>query len=454
MLSVLLVDDEKMLVDVTRLFLERYGEMEVVTASSATDALAVLAGRRFDSIVADYDMPGINGIEFLKIIRAKGDTTPVIIFTGVGREHAAIEALNNGADFFIQKGDDPHAQLRSMVHMIRQAVERRYAGTGLGTTQKVLSDAVDFFPMPAFAVNRDGRVIAWNEAMTGLSSLQAKDIVGKGEGEYSRAFFGRRAPMLIDLIFKDDDEIWKNNYSLVSRDHSTVIAWTKGLSSEGKAAILWMKASALFDSKGVFVGAIGMVKDITEEMDPEMLSQPIRKPGPVSPPAAPLPPPGRLDKIMGKAKTLHRDGLVLLRQEAKYQDAIRLFDQAIEIDPSIAYIWHDRGVCFRELGNDEEAIRSLDKALELDPKSEEILYTRAEFLKKMGILRERRSALESAIIMLNRILELNPTCAEAWNSLGICTKELGKPELSRQYFDKARNLIRSGKNINIRKREI
>jgi Flp pilus assembly protein TadD len=215
-----------------------------------------------------------------------------------------------------------------------------------------------------------------------------------------------------------------------------------------------MKATALFDSKGVFVGAIGMVRDITEEMGPEILKLPIKKPGVISPSATPPQPAGRLDKILGKARTLHRDGLVLLRQEAKYEDAIRLFDQAIEIDPAIAYVWHDRGVCFRELGNDEEAMRCLDKAAELDPNSEEILYTRAELLKRIGMLLERKSALESSARILNRILELNPNCAEAWNSLGICTKELGKVESSRQYFDKARTLIRTGKNINIRKRDL
>ena len=60
----------------------------------------------YDAMVVDYDLPEINGIEFLKIIRAKGDTTPLIIYTGVGREYAAIEALNYGADFFLKKGDD------------------------------------------------------------------------------------------------------------------------------------------------------------------------------------------------------------------------------------------------------------------------------------------------------------------------------------------------------------
>jgi len=100
MLSVLIVDDEEEVRNVTRLFLERFGDMEVTTSSSAKESLALLSKGSFDAIIVDYDMPEINGIEFLKILRSKGDTTPVIIFTGVGREYAAIEALNNGANFF------------------------------------------------------------------------------------------------------------------------------------------------------------------------------------------------------------------------------------------------------------------------------------------------------------------------------------------------------------------
>ena len=133
--TVLIIDDQQDLLDITRLFLERFGEMNVDTAKSAKEALAKMKDKNFDALVVDFDLPDISGIEFLKIVRAKGDTTPVIIFTGVGRENAAIEALNNGADFFLKKGEDPHAQFRNMVHMINQAVERRSMGRAIGTSE-------------------------------------------------------------------------------------------------------------------------------------------------------------------------------------------------------------------------------------------------------------------------------------------------------------------------------
>jgi len=83
LLSVLLIDDEPALLDVLKPFIERSGEMSVHSAQSALEALKILPEKSFDAIIVDYDMPEINGIEFLKILRSKGDTTPVIIFTGV-----------------------------------------------------------------------------------------------------------------------------------------------------------------------------------------------------------------------------------------------------------------------------------------------------------------------------------------------------------------------------------
>ena len=183
--TVLILDDQQDLLDITRLFLERFGEMNVDTAKTAKEALAKMKDRIFDALVVDFDLPDISGIEFLKIVRAKGDTTPIIIFTGVGRENAAIEALNNGADFFLKKGEDPHAQFRNMVHMINQAVERRSMGRAIGTSERLLSETIAFFSEPAYALDREGKVIAWNRAMAEFTGIEAKNMLGKGDGKYS-----------------------------------------------------------------------------------------------------------------------------------------------------------------------------------------------------------------------------------------------------------------------------
>jgi len=125
MITLLYVDDEPALRDIGRLFLERSGEMLVDTASCADEAITRLGSRRYDAIVSDYQMPGLDGLELLTRLRSGGNTTPFLLFTGKGREDVVIEALNNGADFYIQKGGDPKAQFAELSDKIEKAVERK-----------------------------------------------------------------------------------------------------------------------------------------------------------------------------------------------------------------------------------------------------------------------------------------------------------------------------------------
>ncbi len=125
--TVLLVDDEPSELELGTLFLERGGQLRVVPFSSAPAALEALRDRPCDAIVSDYQMPGMDGISFLKAVRSEFGDIPFLLFTGRGREEVVIAAINNGADFYVQKGGDPAAQYAELAHGIRQAVLRREA---------------------------------------------------------------------------------------------------------------------------------------------------------------------------------------------------------------------------------------------------------------------------------------------------------------------------------------
>jgi CheY-like chemotaxis protein len=101
--NVLYVDDEGNFLDITRKLLEAEG-IEVVTTASVSEALAFLRQKGpCDVIVSDYMMPENNGIDFLKAIRRENINIPFILVTGNGDEEVAIEALNNGAKFYVKK---------------------------------------------------------------------------------------------------------------------------------------------------------------------------------------------------------------------------------------------------------------------------------------------------------------------------------------------------------------
>ncbi|MDD1702563.1 MAG: PAS domain S-box protein [Methanoregula sp.] len=131
MIKALYVDDEPDLLTLGKIFLERSGHLSLDTAVSARDALALLKNRQYDAIVSDYQMPGKNGIELLKYIREHHGRIPFILFTGKSREEVVIEALNNGADFYLQKGGDARSQYAELEHKINQAVEKQQTQTKL-----------------------------------------------------------------------------------------------------------------------------------------------------------------------------------------------------------------------------------------------------------------------------------------------------------------------------------
>ena len=125
MISVLYVDDEPPLLEIAKIFLEAEGEFAVDTLTSAQTALALLETTHYDAIISDYQMAEKDGIAFLQALRARGDATPFIIFTGKGREEIVIQALNEGADFYLQKGGEPRSQFAELIHKIKLAVQKR-----------------------------------------------------------------------------------------------------------------------------------------------------------------------------------------------------------------------------------------------------------------------------------------------------------------------------------------
>jgi len=127
MIRVLYIDDEKSLLTLTQIYLKEEANLDVETAASAEEGLDRLRNEPFDAVISDYDMPDMDGIELLKCVRNENPTIPFIIFTGKGREEVVIEALNNGADFYMQKGGDPKPLFTELANAVRHLVRRSQA---------------------------------------------------------------------------------------------------------------------------------------------------------------------------------------------------------------------------------------------------------------------------------------------------------------------------------------
>ncbi len=263
-IQVLYVDDEPDLLYLGKTFLEHLGNISVATAPSASVALSLIRDTSFEVIVSDYQMPGMDGIEFLKTIRGLGQSIPFILFTGKGREEVVIQALNEGADFYLQKGGDPKAQFTELAHKVRQSVERRRLEESIRDHERFEADIINFLPDATFAITTEGIVIAWNRAMEMMTGILAHDIIGKGDFEYSLPFYLQRRPMLINLILTQDSDIhslypdMKKNGDLLSAEI------TLSHFHNGTGASFWFTASPLCNDQGIVVGAIESIREITE----------------------------------------------------------------------------------------------------------------------------------------------------------------------------------------------
>ena len=121
-MKILLVDDDPLFLELSKTFLEVFHDINSDTVDSAREALQRLEKNSYDVVVSDYDMPLMDGISFLKTIRDKRIDIPFILFTGVGKDELMHQAIENGANSFIQKIGDPKAQYSELSKRIWQAV--------------------------------------------------------------------------------------------------------------------------------------------------------------------------------------------------------------------------------------------------------------------------------------------------------------------------------------------
>jgi PAS domain S-box-containing protein len=268
-IRILYVDDEPTLLDIGKMFLEKGGALTVNTLTSAIEALEQLKTKRYDAIISDYQMPEMDGITFLKQLKASGNKTPFIIFTGRGREEVVIEALNSGADFYIQKGGDPKSQFAELSHKIITAVSRQKTEKLAKDAERRLYDIINFLPDATFAIDSDGTVIAWNKAIEEMTGVPSREMLGRGNYEYAIPFYGERRPILINLVSIPDEELTRGKYSVIKKEGDVLIAETTLPRPLGRYSVLLGKASILYNDEEQVIGAIESIRDITEQKQVE-----------------------------------------------------------------------------------------------------------------------------------------------------------------------------------------
>ena len=192
-INVLVVDDEQDLRDGSERILTRAG-FHVLKASRGDEALEMLPKQKVSIVLLDLKMPGMDGMEVLKHIRALDETILVIVITGYATVETAIEAMKRGAYDFISKPFDPD-QLRIVVNRawekiyLRQEAEkleeeRKRTLADLDTEKSRVHTIVEHLPNGVIVTNTKGHVVLMNPAFRKLLNLDPGVNTGRPVDSY------------------------------------------------------------------------------------------------------------------------------------------------------------------------------------------------------------------------------------------------------------------------------
>ncbi len=136
--KILLVDDEKDFLSIMSERMQARG-MDVSTAASAKEAIQLAEVESFDAIILDLQMPGMDGLEALKILKAKKPEIQVILLTGHATIEKGVEAMKLGAMDLMEKPAD----LKTLTEKIKKAQTKKMILVEKQTEEKMKEQEIE-----------------------------------------------------------------------------------------------------------------------------------------------------------------------------------------------------------------------------------------------------------------------------------------------------------------------
>jgi len=126
-----------------------------------------------------------------------------------------------------------------------------------------LHEIFEFLPDAAFVLDMDGKVTYWNKAAEEMTGTSKEVMIGKSD--YSVPFYHTRRSIVVDMFEVGLEEL-EHLYENVRRRGDVINAETYiPHFNNNKGAYIWIAASLLYDSRGKRIGAIEVVRDISEQ---------------------------------------------------------------------------------------------------------------------------------------------------------------------------------------------
>lgn len=107
MINLLIVDDHPIVRRGLKEVLKEESDLSVVEASNAREALNTIKEQQFDLVIADLDMPGMDGLDLLKEIKRQDQNLAVLVLSVYPEDQVAVRVLRAGASGFVSKETAP-----------------------------------------------------------------------------------------------------------------------------------------------------------------------------------------------------------------------------------------------------------------------------------------------------------------------------------------------------------
>jgi len=142
--------------------------VQVERVSNWRDGLSLARDKKFDVVLLDYLLPDMNGLEILDLIKKENLKIPVIMLTGGGDEHVAVDAMKGGVSDYITKDDLNSEKLSESI-------------TRIVDLTKFLNqwDTTGFTQLPGFSKKRDTFTIIANTLRASVNGISKTRLVYK-----------------------------------------------------------------------------------------------------------------------------------------------------------------------------------------------------------------------------------------------------------------------------------
>ncbi len=257
--TILIIEDDA---DLIELIAEKVNETGHLCKSfgNAFDAINWLKGNEPLLIILDYNLPDLNGLEFISSLKNNGITLPpFIVATGQGDERTAVELMKQGARDYIVKDSNFLDMVAVVVDRttkdIRNEIKLQQTKEELDELSQFNNQIIECAHEGIVVYDTDFRFVLWNKFMEDLTGYKSVEVVGK---------------YVLDVfpLFKSSG-IYENIAKALHNETGKEIEFFFDLKSKNKSGWLSDFTSPLKNTKNEVIGAISAVHNITDRKNAE-----------------------------------------------------------------------------------------------------------------------------------------------------------------------------------------